>query len=531
MGNYSVDCPTDRREPTTAGTTLTQVAFALSQASGTGGIPKDWIRNLRSPSSTIPTWLLTNICRSLLHVLRAITNSGHQDFPNLGPVWYNSDSLANILSLSEVRKVCRVTMDTGDEAATSVHRLNGSVMKFVKHKSGLNVFVPDSSDVITGYSLVSTVAAHKRMFTQREIKAADAARNLYRKIGRPSEAEFHSILSRNVIRNCPVTPDDARRVLTPDIAALKGRTTKTFPAPRVPMFQAVPLPAPILLHHRNFTLCIDLFYVQGHALMFMSLATGAKISRHQWTLVPITDATIARVEALAKQKRQPLIQESGLVVEWQHNMDIDNDVYDRDYDSDNDPADEPLDPLNYQALNANELAGLLANAPTANDDPRAAASAALVQGAPAAMDMLDNSIGHDFDDGFLDGDDDNAIDMDDENYDDGLPDDDAYNDDDYNDDNAPADEYANDNAIFDEAQGSGMWTSTTVTVHKTIATRPRTTTSMNRKAAGQSTQGIHFAHATQRGPGISDLRSTNPTAISPNILLDNLSSMGRSTGR
>jgi hypothetical protein len=65
-----------------------------------------------------------------------------------------------------------------------------------------------------------------------------------------------------------VTPDDARRALTiygSDIAALKGRTKKSFPAPRVPTFQAVPLPAPILLHHRNVSLCIDLFYVQGHA--------------------------------------------------------------------------------------------------------------------------------------------------------------------------------------------------------------------------------------------------------------------------
>lgn len=79
----------------------------------------------------------------------------------------------------------------------------------------------------------------------------------------------------------------------------------------------------------------------------MSLATSAKISRYQWTLVPITDATIARVEALAKQERQPLIQESGLVVKWQYDMAIDDDVYDRDYDSDDEPANELLDPPGY----------------------------------------------------------------------------------------------------------------------------------------------------------------------------------------
>ena len=40
---------------------------------------------------------------------------------------------------------------------------------------------------------------------------------------------------------------------------------------------------------------------------FLSLATGAKISRHQWTEVPITDAAIARIEALAKQEKQQRI--------------------------------------------------------------------------------------------------------------------------------------------------------------------------------------------------------------------------------
>ena len=48
--------------------------------------------------------MLTNVRRSP-HTLRAITNGRHQDskmvgnFPNLGQVWYNPASIANILSL------------------------------------------------------------------------------------------------------------------------------------------------------------------------------------------------------------------------------------------------------------------------------------------------------------------------------------------------------------------------------------------------------------------------------------------------
>jgi hypothetical protein len=149
------------------------------------------------------------------------------------------------------------------------------------------------------------------------------------------------------------------------------------------------------------------------------------------------------------------------------------------------------------------------------------------------MDMGD-SIDHNFDDddnGFLDGDVDNAIDLDDENNDyDGFLEDDDYSNNDYNHNNAPAGEYAND-AFLDEAQGAR---------NADISDGDRSqddhdTTEGNNidepQAGRQSTQGIYFTHATRQGPGISDLQSTNPsTTISPTILRDNLSSMGRSTG-
>ena len=174
------------------------------------------------------------------HTLRAVTNGGHQDstmigtFKNLGPVWYNPHSIANILSLAEVRKVCRVTLDTSTDACLSVHRRDGSVMKVMEHPSGLYIYNSSShapTEVtrtapapMVPHTLVSTVAANKKTFSQRQI--ADAARTLYRKLGRPSEAEFVAILTKNLIRNCPVTPEGARRALAiygPDIATLKGK--------------------------------------------------------------------------------------------------------------------------------------------------------------------------------------------------------------------------------------------------------------------------------------------------------------------
>jgi hypothetical protein len=257
----------------------------LTQTKHANGIDPDWI--LLDSQSTISVFrnpkMLTNIRKSG-RILRAITNGGYQDsdmvgdFPNLGEVWYNSNSIANILSLADVRKVCRVTMDSLVDPSMHVHRLDGSVMRFVEHESGLYVYAPVNavSANVHAYTMVSTVAEHKKMFSPRAIKAADAARALYRRIGRPSEADFQRILRNNLIRNCPVTPDDAKRALIiygPDIAALKGKTVKSTAEARAPTFVAIPLPAPIMEHHRNVTLCLDFFFVQGLAF-FHTISRG-----------------------------------------------------------------------------------------------------------------------------------------------------------------------------------------------------------------------------------------------------------------
>jgi hypothetical protein len=58
--------------------------------------------------------------------------------PNFGNVWYNTKSRADIPSMAEVpRNGCHITMDTAVEAAMTVHRSDGSLMKFHEFKSGL----------------------------------------------------------------------------------------------------------------------------------------------------------------------------------------------------------------------------------------------------------------------------------------------------------------------------------------------------------------------------------------------------------
>jgi hypothetical protein len=105
---------------------------------------------------------------------------------NFSNVWYNPHSLANILSMAEVRKVCRITMDTSIEPAMTVHRKDGSCMKFSEYKSGLYYFdtagpepTNDTSFDVTNYLFLNTVAGNKQAYTRREIQGADRARKLY----------------------------------------------------------------------------------------------------------------------------------------------------------------------------------------------------------------------------------------------------------------------------------------------------------------------------------------------------------------
>ena len=148
-------------------------------------IPAQWI--LLDSQSTISVFrnaqYLHNI-RNSDTKMTVLTNGGSQestligDVTNFGTVWYNPHSLANILSLAEVRKTYRVTMDTDVEPAMCVHRKNGSLMKFVEYGNGL--YFHDPSTAENRYTFVTSVDTNKSMFTPREVANADAAIALHR---------------------------------------------------------------------------------------------------------------------------------------------------------------------------------------------------------------------------------------------------------------------------------------------------------------------------------------------------------------
>ena len=117
---------------------------------------------------------------------------------------------------------------------------------------------------------------------------------------------------------------------------------------------------------------------------FLSLSTGARISRHAWTELPLPDTAIARVEAIALHEGRPLIQERGFVIEWRPDHVIDDSEYDLDFVEPNTHPTDVFETEAYDPIDAAELGDLLDDAPPAVPaDAPAAAPAAPDQGANA----------------------------------------------------------------------------------------------------------------------------------------------------
>jgi hypothetical protein len=64
---------------------------------------------------------------------------------------------------------------------------------------------------------------------------------------------------------------------------------------------------------------------------FLSLATGHRIHRRSWTVIPISDAAISRVEAIAFQEGMPLVDTDTMLTEYDPDTVVDDDEYDRTY--------------------------------------------------------------------------------------------------------------------------------------------------------------------------------------------------------
>ena len=149
---------------------------------------------------------------------------------------------------------------------------DGSTMPFIRSPRGLYYHdIRWNTSDKHAHVFVNTVADNMRVFNQRQIKAAERARELYIMLGRPSSRTYQYMLQHHLIKNTSVTYDDAVRaeqIFGPDLGALKGKSVRTTPAPVV-LPSVIPVPPALFSNHREVTLCGDIFYMDK-AMFFLT---------------------------------------------------------------------------------------------------------------------------------------------------------------------------------------------------------------------------------------------------------------------
>jgi hypothetical protein len=108
------------------------------------------------------------------------------DLPGLFPshiepaeTWFSQKAITNLLSFKCLNDIYRITYDSEIEKAFIVHRSEYGMtdLRFVEHPSGLHILQRPDGD--SGATFVQTVEENMKMFTNRQVKSASKARELY----------------------------------------------------------------------------------------------------------------------------------------------------------------------------------------------------------------------------------------------------------------------------------------------------------------------------------------------------------------
>jgi hypothetical protein len=176
---------------------------------------------------------------------------------NYGEVWYCKYAITNILSLAKVKERYPVKYDSKQGNQFVVVQPHKKLI-FKQSPSGL--YYHDTAD--RAIVMVNTVQKNREGYTQREYDDAKEARRSLSLVGCPSPKDFKNTVRANMIHNCPVTPSRisaAHKIFGPDVASLKGKTTRQTPEPVLTDY--VQIPNEILELNKDVTLAVDVMFV------------------------------------------------------------------------------------------------------------------------------------------------------------------------------------------------------------------------------------------------------------------------------
>ena len=163
-----------------------------------------------------------------------ITESGETDF---GTVYFDSNCIANILSFGNiVNNSESVSYDSAQDCYKVRMQKLGPIYKFI-HDQSTNIYLCDLDKNISYKNvnfdnsisvMVTTVTDKKKLYTVRQVKAAELAREYQRKLGYASPGQLIKLIGQGKLEKSNITAQDVVRALDifgPDLGSLKGKTT------------------------------------------------------------------------------------------------------------------------------------------------------------------------------------------------------------------------------------------------------------------------------------------------------------------
>ena len=157
--------------------------------------------------------MLLNI-RDSKRVLKAYMNGGCQDsskvaeLPGFFTVWYNPNSMINILAWSNVCKRFRITADTSLGKYITVHLSPERKIIFEEVGSGLYLFqnsgILSTLKKVSGYSYLILAEARLSDFNKHEIQRAEKAWELQKSLGFPGYKKYLWLLTNQKIKKSKV---------------------------------------------------------------------------------------------------------------------------------------------------------------------------------------------------------------------------------------------------------------------------------------------------------------------------------------
>ena len=171
--------------------------------------------------------------------------------PCLGEHLRDSNSITNIISLSDATDKHKVTMGTEKEKAMVVHFSN-KIVKFAQLSNRLWGLIPDHQDEVSSSTkrqfifrdpnkynkslnhkqFVSTVEENRKHVSEADFARAVKAQKAYEALGTPTVQDLKAAIRMNLIKDNEITSKDmdlAEKAFGPGAGNLKGKTARSTP--------------------------------------------------------------------------------------------------------------------------------------------------------------------------------------------------------------------------------------------------------------------------------------------------------------